>query len=411
MRLLGLAVGLLALNVSARPAPWATGESKAEDLVAYLVTFGPGPDLASWWGHTALVIEDRRLHHARLYNYGMFTFDRAMLAKFAMGRLEFWVGEAPFRSTLEFYADAKRRVSIQELNLLPAARMDLAHRLAENVKLENRTYLYDHYGDNCSSRPRDMLDAVIGRQLTSATAGPGQYTLREQTRRYTQVNVFWALLLDFAMNDLIDRPIRKSAEAFLPEELERQVAALQFRDASGASVPLVRATTVFSEGRIPRVPETPPSYLTACWALGSGAGLLLLFLLVWARAGEVWPTRLAGAYQMLLGVCMGIAGVVLMAFWLFTEHTITWRNENLFLVNPIYLALIPLGFRFAKRDDRRRQQPARLWLLLAGVGVLGIALKVLPQFDQRNAELVALLLPVSVFGAMGAAIFARRKAA
>ena len=78
-------------------APWADGRSAPEDLEVSLVTFGPGDDIPSWFGHSALVVEDRRRGEARLYNYGMFDFDK--FARFALGRLEFWVGEASVGGT------------------------------------------------------------------------------------------------------------------------------------------------------------------------------------------------------------------------------------------------------------------------------------------------------------------------
>src|SRR3954454_20822375 len=85
---------LLLLSLNAMPAPWAPGGvSQPEDLVISVVTFGPGDDLPSWWGHTALVVEDLRLGQGRLYNYGMFGFSTGFVHKFVQGRLEFWVGE------------------------------------------------------------------------------------------------------------------------------------------------------------------------------------------------------------------------------------------------------------------------------------------------------------------------------
>ncbi len=116
---------------AASPPPWGTGESQGEDLVISLVTFSPGDDVASWWGHGSLVVEDRRLGAARLYNYGMFSFDSTMLGRYAMGRLEFWVAEASVRATYRAYKRVNRDVRIQELNLTPAQRVEVARLLAD----------------------------------------------------------------------------------------------------------------------------------------------------------------------------------------------------------------------------------------------------------------------------------------
>ncbi|MFU8804583.1 MAG: hypothetical protein ACNA8W_12290, partial [Bradymonadaceae bacterium] len=66
------------------PPPWGVGESKGEDLKISLATFSPGPDVPSWFGHGAMVVEDTRLGVSRLYNYGMFSFNQAMIFRFAM---------------------------------------------------------------------------------------------------------------------------------------------------------------------------------------------------------------------------------------------------------------------------------------------------------------------------------------
>ena len=66
---------------------------RGEDLEIKLVTIGPGDDVPSWWGHTALIVEDRRFKSSVFYNYGLFSFEeKNFFVNFAMGRLIFWVG-------------------------------------------------------------------------------------------------------------------------------------------------------------------------------------------------------------------------------------------------------------------------------------------------------------------------------
>lgn len=384
------------------PPPWGTGQSRGEDLKILLVTFGPGPveDVASWFGHTALVVEDTRLRHSRLYNYGMFSFDSTMLARFAMGRLEFWVEDAPYAGTLRFYRSLDRDVRIQELNLDPDARLKTAHALADNVLAENREYLYHHYDDNCSTRPRDVIDQAVGGQLRASMSGPARMTLRDHTRRHSAVMPPMSVLLDFLMNDEIDRPIQRWDEAFLPAELERQIEDLRYRKPDGTEVPLVaRQWTFYASTKAP-VPETPPSY--AGWLLLIGGVLGGAPLLV------AWRTELGsrvrrwvlGLHSAFVGLVFGVPGTVLFIMWMFTEHTVTWRNENLFLANPLTLALIPLGFSFVRgKSPRAPQRLTRWWWGLAGVGGFGVCLKVLPPFDQDNWRLIALMLPVSCMAA------------
>ncbi|MBI3184930.1 MAG: DUF4105 domain-containing protein [Myxococcales bacterium] len=389
-------------------APWGTAESNPEDLAIWLVTFGPGDDVASWFGHSALVVVDQRLKRGRLYNYGMFSFDPTMLTRFAMGRLTFWVGDAPVEGTLSFYQAQDRDVRIQELNLSPGKRMEIARFLANNVLPENRDYLYHHYNDNCATRPRDAIDRVLGGELKKAYSGPGRMTLRDHTRRHSAVLPPMSVLLDFLMNHEIDRPIAVWDEAFLPAELERQVGGLRFADESGQPVSFVmRAWTPYRSSR-PPVPDRPPPY--GPWMLLLGLCLGAVPLALAARHGLSTRRRrvLAGLHQVLVGLMLGLPGLALAIMWAFTEHTVTWRNENLLLANPLTFLALPLGIALCAGARWASWALDRVWLALAATGILALALKVLPWFDQDNWRLIALILPANLGAAL--AFFVDRRA-
>ncbi|MFY0575288.1 hypothetical protein ACN28S_13785 [Cystobacter fuscus] len=86
----------------------------------------------------------------------------------------------------------------------------------------------------------------------------------------------------------------------------------------------------------------------------------------------------------------------------------TYRNENLFLANPLTVLALPLGFVLMRGSKRGREWMWRLWVVLAALGVLGLVLKALPLFDQDNWRLIALLLPMSV-GMAGAMTLGRSR--
>lgn len=377
--------------------PWGSGESRGEDLSIWLVTFSPGDDVPSWWGHGSLVVEDTRLQQSRLYNYGMFTFNDTMLARFAMGRLEFWVGHSPVGATFRYYQSEDRDVRIQELNLTPDQRLVIAKRLADNVLPENREYLYHHYNDNCVTRLRDMIDVATGGQLREMDKAPGRMTLREHTRRYTAVNAPMSVLLDFMMNDEIDHPITKWEEAFLPDELETQVAALQVKGADGQAHSLAAKTWSYYESPTrKRPPAEPPAWGPWILALGVALGGAAVGLAAWERKGSRLARVLLGLENAVLGLLLGIPGTALFVMWLVTNHTVTYHNENLFLANPLTLLALPFGVALLWNSRKARARLARIWLALAATGVLGVVLKVLPPFDQDNWRLIALILPINL---------------
>jgi len=387
--------------------PWAEGgPSQAADIKVSLVTFGVGDSIPEWFGHTAVLVEDQRLQISRIFNYGMFDFGPDMLPKFLMGRLEFWVGEDAPAQTFAFYErQLNREIHLQELNLTNEKRLQLARALSKNALPENRRYLYHHYDNNCATRVRDLIDESVDGQLRKASQAKARLNLRQHTRLRFQKNPYVNEVLIFWMNKEIDRPIRRWEEMFLPSELESQVQAFSYRDPSGALVPMVKAETTLykAKGRSP-LPKEASTTWPFMLLVGSLAAALSLFLL-----RRFWRTQrkrdrvLIGLWQMFLGLSLGTPALVLAFFWIFTEHTVTHANENLFLANPLTFLLFPLsfgvlfGWRWAQVATRFA------WMLLAISALIYLPLMMVPSFQQFNLDTLVFFLPLNL--AQGAACF------
>lgn len=386
---------LLAVVVAQGLPPWMTGASQPEDLRVSVVTFSPGDTLTEWWGHTALVVEDQRLNHGRLYNYGMFSFDEGFVHRFVQGRLEFWVADDSISGTYRLYQFLKRDVRIQELNLLPEQAAQLAKALGNNVLPENRVYLYHHYNDNCSTRPRDLVDAAFGGQLLEYEKQPSPLTLRELTRRYSQVNVPMSLILDYLQNDELDGPATFKQAAFLPDELEKHLSALQVKRPDGSVVPAVKTQWNFYKSERTPPPEVPPNFIPGILAFSIALGGLALGLGHWGKTGKRLPRVLLGLLNVLLGLSWGALGLFLFIIGIFTNHTVAHRNENLFLISPITFGALPFGVMLMWGAARAKPLLKWTWTILTATTLLGIVVKVLPMFDQANWNLIALALPVN----------------
>jgi hypothetical protein len=401
--LLSLTLGFLPARAPAAPAPWASGQSRAEDLIVKLATIEPGDELYTWWGHTALIVEDVRLRLSRFYNYGLFSFDQEnFFLNFAMGRLWFQVGASPTASELAEYKAVNRTIRIQTLELTPERRLELAAFLEWNILPENRTYLYDHYKDNCATRVRDLIDRMVDGQLAKATSGPGRQTLRQHTLRYTAAHFLMNWLLMFLMSGVIDRPIRQWDEMFLPMEVERDVAGLVYADPQGRSRRLVSSEALYYQARGRKgVPEQPPAYWPQTLAIGLGLALAGLGLAAWRRRGARAARVLSGLYESLLGFLLGLPAAVLAFMSWFTNHTVTYGNRNLLAANPGILLALPLGIALAAGALRVGKALAALWALSLLLGLLALALQLFPAIRQDNWLTVALFLPVQTALALG----------
>lgn len=386
---------LAAVPASAEPA-WAKGQSRGEDLHVYLITFGHGDDIASWFGHTALMVRDDRTKQQRVYNYGMFHFGWDMLLKFLMGRLEFWVDDASVPHTLAVYRAYNRDIEITELNLTPEKRKETAAFLEWNIRKENRDYLYHHYLDNCATRVRDVIDKAVDGQLKEATSDPARFSFRGHTRRHTQRNPYIDILLTTWMNDDIDEPIEEWDEMFLPTELRDQVAKLEYTTPEGNKLPLVKETRVIFEADRDDVPSEPNRPWLGMLVFGLLAGAIAFWAArSYETTGRTKYRLLLGAHHFLMGLLFGIPGLVLVLFH-FTEHSITWLNENMLLLSPFTFLALPLSFPIM-RGRRWAMRVMRVsWYVMAATSVVLLALKAVPTFDQDNWAVIAMFLPFNL---------------
>ena len=383
--------------------PWATGQSKAEDIRIKLVTFGPGDDIPSWWGHGGIIVEDIGNQRARIYNFGLYSFDRAMLVKFAMGRLIFSVGDFSVPGYLYYYKQMNRDVCLQTLDLPAEKRLQMAQLLAMNVLPQNRDYLYDHYYDNCSTRLRDVINAGVDGALFRATDIPGRMTLREHTRRYAGHCFPMELLLMFLMNDHIDKPIRQWDEMFLPDELKARVGELKIPSIDGKFLPLVSDTYYFYKADRNQVYKDVPVHWPLSLLSGSVIGLLAIALVFLMRNSKnPWLRVMYGIYITLIGILIGIPGFILALLASFTNHTVTFYNENLIFVNPLTFLFLFLGFGIARNRNWGWVWQDRLWSIHLILLFAAVCLKILPAFDQDNLLVIAFIAPVFVFNFLAA---------
>ena len=384
-----------------RGAPWGDGRSRATDLGVSLVTFGPGDAVMSYFGHNALLVRDRRLKVARLYNFGMFHFAPDTTLDYLQGRLTFWGAEKSVSATYQRYERAGRSITAQALYLSPAQALRLAQALAKAVLPAHREYRYHHYEDNCSTRVRDLLDAALDGQLKADADMPGRLDLRGHTRRHSGKQPIVDFALTFWMNDSMERPITVWQEMFLPGEIRRVISGLRVQGPGDRAHPLVRKVERPFVADRPPVPEHPPVHWPHALALG-----LILGAAAWR-----WGTRpadhraarwaLAGLHAV-VGLVLGGVATAGTLMWAFTEWDVTFRNVNQLLANPLTLALAPLGVLAALDRPWARRAVARIGAALAMSSAVALLLNWTGASGQANGPILALLVPLNVGLAAGA---------
>jgi hypothetical protein len=383
--------------------PTGAARVPGSELRVFLMTMGPGARVWERFGHNAIWIHDPSSPPDTAYNYGLFDFQQEnFLLRFIRGEMWYWMAGFPAEPYVRTYVRDNRSVWLQELNLPPAARLELREFLRWNEQPEHRFYHYDYYDDNCSTRVRDALDRVIGGAIKRQTAHlETGTTYRFHTQRLTANDppIFTGLLL--ALGPGVDRPISAWEEMFLPMALREHARRVTLSGPDGASVPLVAGERTLFESTAPEPPAAPPLWLPWYLALGTAVGALAVALGLAARRRVPWSGVGFGTLSAVWGTVGGLGGVVLAGLWAFTDHAMAYRNENLFQLNPLLVGLavlVPLGLAGFSRAARWVRILA---LILAGISLLGLVLQALPGLDQVNGPIIALLLPVHLGVAVG----------
>jgi hypothetical protein len=402
-----LAATILSCSISSSgdsqaTSPRSGGATPGSELRVYLMTMGPGAAVWERFGHNAIWIDDPSALPDTAYNYGLFDFQQEnFLLRFIRGQMWYWMAGFPAEPYVRTYVRDNRSVWLQELNLPPRARLELREFLRWNERPENRFYHYDYYDDNCSTRVRDAIDRVIGGAIEAQTVSvPTGTTYRFHTQRLTANDplIFTGLLL--ALGPQVDRPISAWEEMFLPMALRAHARRVTVSGPDGARMPLVASERQLFQSTAPPPPDAPPSWLP--WYLLAGTVMGALAAVLGDPARRRAAGRLGlGVVVVLWGSIAGLGGVVLAGLWGFTDHVMAYRNENLFQVNPLLLALAVLAPLALAGSDRAGRWARALALGLAALSLLGFVLQALPGLDQVNGQVIALALPIHLGVALG----------
>ena len=356
-----------------------------------LLTIGPGELYFERFGHNAIVVREAG-RPALAYNYGIFDFEQEnFLLNFARGHMLYRMAVGTLADDLAMYRAERRSIVEQQLDLDPAQARALVGFLDDNARPENAQYRYEYFSANCSTRVRDALDQALGGALRAQSQGRSRgYSYRLDALRLMAPEPLLALGIDLGLGPYADQSIDFWQESFVPETLRHVVAqASVMRD--GHAVPLAGTTRTLAEGEVEEPPPLPPDRRLPFLGLGLVLGGVLLWI---ARSPRASARIALATFASLFELLCGLGGIVLLWLWFGTEHHAAWRNENLLLLNPLCLLLLPAWLGALRR--RVTPRAATRWIAWLVVLAAAFALfsKILPWFVQANLHWIVLLLPV-----------------
>ncbi len=297
--------------------------SYANQVIISLLTCSPGSEIYSTYGHSALLIEYPSLRKKVVYNYGTFDFNTPNFAvKFIKGDLLYKLSPEPYAGFIHEYQLQGRGIIQQELDLTDAQKNKVLAFLSKNMKPENRTYLYDFFFDNCSTRIRDLCESELG--VTYPPSTQSTKSFRTLLKPYLSDTPWYHfgtnLILGKPTDDLADNRM----EMFLPDYLSANLAKAKV----GNKLLLKPSKEI-----LPRATEMEPASFNG--PIFTMIGILFLSLMVSFKSNFFWQ----GVFDTLLFGSAILSGLLFTFMWTSTQHEVCHQNFNLLWGNPLFLIL------------------------------------------------------------------------
>ena len=354
------------------PVPADTGQ-----VEIYLLTRGAGDEAYMKYGHTMIRVVDPTHNLDVAYNWGAFDFRTpGFIVKFLRGLLRYHLDISPTHFEIGVSQSEHRWLVQERLNLTDRQKAALLAELNREAQPDRRTYRYLFFTDNCSTRPRDVIDRALGGKIAARFRGkPSGATFRDEVMVYNASAPILAMGQDVILNDEVDRGISQWEEMFAPLKLRTYLLSMPAYNDDGTERPgeklLTGTTTLVS---YPDPVSSPYSGYAVVWLL-LGTPLLLSLALCWKTSLRKASIRIFGLVLAVWGTVSGAFGLYLALSWAFSEHTVVRDNANLRIFWPVdWYLLVPAAMLLWKGTALREGSllaKLTVWFVLAHLASLG----------------------------------------
>lgn len=328
---------LLLLNICCQSI-----NAQHDSIRVSLMTCAPGTEIYALFGHTAIRYENLAQGKDVVFNYGMFSFKTPnFLLRFVKGETDYQLGVMPYSYFEAEYAMRGSSVYQQTLNLTLAEKQKISALLEENYLPQNRTYRYNYFYDNCTTRARDIIEESIDGRV-GYQDGKANLSFREIVHQYTKGHEWDEFGIDLCLGSEADEPVDYRKQMFAPFYL---------LDASRG------ATIVKGDSIRPfvltekKVVDVEPEEIISVFPLSPMAcALILLAITCCVGWIQLKIGKIIWVWDLILFGAQGIVGCVIAFLVLFSVHPTVGSNWLIILFNPLPLFYLPiLIYRAIKR--------------------------------------------------------------
>ena len=320
-----------------------------------LLTCASGDEIYSYFGHSAVRINDPQLGIDYVFNYGIFSFDAPnFIWRFTKGETDYLLAGERMSTFIDAYNKEQRSVYEQVLEITQSEKQSLFDALVENAKKENRVYRYRHFSDNCSTRVRDQFEKCVNNQLEYDTSKDVKLTYRQLIDLCVPENSWNGFGIKIALGIPCDKTTTYAEKMFLPEFLSNDMALAKIKR-DGVAVPFVKPRTTIYEA---------PT-IKSGFSLTSPVVVINLILILVAGLTflEFKRKRRMVALDFMVFFSFGFAGLLLSFLCFVSVLEATGWNLNLIWALPTHLIFAFLWLFPSLR-------PKLIWYLKLTAGIV-----------------------------------------
>jgi hypothetical protein len=294
------------------------------------------------YGHTALRLCDPVRSIDVVLNWGTFDSDKPnFIYHFLRGETDYSMSDVPTPYFIYSYKSENSKVIEQILNIPDSLKASFLQAMETNLQSDNREYRYNIFFDNCTTRPRDIIEKLCGGKLIYPIQNDS-LTLRELVHDCTKYYPWMEFGIDLLIGNGADSLIALRTEMFLPEKLMNHLDRSIVKTSDGKEYPIVLSSKTIlqaeNNGKAKAgSPFTKPIVVTVFV-------LIIYFTLAVIAYWKKHNFRLPFA---LLFLPVGLAGCIVAGLVFFSQHPCTSPNWNLLWIHPLQLIGFA-GFLFKK---------------------------------------------------------------
>ena len=291
-----------------------------------IITIGPyESELYSAFGHSGIRYLDKKNDIDHFYNYGIFDFNQPnFYINFLNGKLLYMVAKYNYKTAEKYYINQDRYVKEQVLILSESEKILLYNYLEQNIRPENRAYLYNYVYNNCATKIRDVLSVVYGENLEFISM-PEKKSFRQLMDLYLSNNKWGDLGIDICLGPEIDYNVSFNEEMFLPEYLFKGIDDALI---NGDKKIISKTNIINTEKALFQNHFLNPIFVFLIFFILS---IYLSFRQIKYNINYIY-------FDVLTFLFSGIIGCLLVYLWVFTDHLSAF-NFNIIWAMPLNIII------------------------------------------------------------------------